>query len=69
MLSLKVLGPIFQNLFFCFIWRIITPKMQIWNFIWNGQAIWMYKAILYIVAAYTLLCKLNYGNHNQTRFH
>ena len=29
----------------------------------------MYEAILYIAVAYILLCKLNYGNHNQTRFH
>ena len=42
-------GPIFQNL--VFFWRIITPKMQIWNFGWNSQAIWMYKAYLYIAVA------------------
>ena len=29
----------------------------------------MYKAILYIAVAYILLCKLNYGYHNQARFH
>ena len=30
--------------------------MSIWNFAWNGKAIWMYKTIL--------LWKLNYGYHN-----
>ena len=29
----------------------------------------MYEAILYIAAAYILLCKLNYGYHNQAHFH
>ena len=43
--------------------------MQIWNFGWNGQAIWMYKATLYIAVAYIFLCKLNYGYHNQAHFH
>ena len=42
--------------------------MWISNFSWNGQAVWMYEAILYISVAYILLCKLNYGYHNQTRF-
>ena len=43
--------------------------MEISNFSWNGHAVWMYKAILYIPVAYILLSKLNYGYHNQTRFH
>ena len=29
----------------------------------------MYEADLYIAAAYILLCKLNYGYHNQAHFH
>ena len=29
----------------------------------------MYEADLYIAVAYTLLCKLNYGYHNQAQFH
>ena len=32
--------------------------MLISNFSWNGQAVWMYKAILYIAATYILLCKI-----------
>ena len=43
--------------------------MQISNFSWNGPGIWMYEAILYIAVAYILLYKLNYGYHNQSRFH
>ena len=39
--KLKVHGPIFQNLVFYFIWSIITPKMWISNFRWNGQAVWI----------------------------
>ena len=66
---LKVQGPILQNLVFFFIWRVITLNMQILNFGWNGQAVWIYKAILYIAAAYILLCKLNYDNHNQAHLH
>ena len=30
---------------------------------------WIYKIILYIVVAYILLWKLNYGYHNQAHFH
>ena len=33
--------------------------MWISNFSWNGEAVWMYEAILYITVAYILLCKLN----------
>ena len=54
--NLKMHGPIFHNLVFCFIWRIITPRMLIWNFGWNGQAVLMYEATLYIAVAYILLC-------------
>ena len=43
--------------------------MLISNFSWNRQAGWIYEAILYIAVAYILLCKLNYGYHNQARFH
>ena len=64
---LKVHGPIFQNIVFCFIWRIITPKVLIQNLSWNGQALWMYEAILRFAVAYILLCKLSY--HNQAHFH
>ena len=39
------------------------------NFIWNGQAVWIYKADLYTAVAYTLPCKLNHGYHNQAHFH
>ena len=35
----------------------------------NEQVIWIYKAILYIAVAYILLCKHNYGYHNQAGFH
>ena len=35
---------------------------------WNGQAVWKYETVLYIALAYIVLCKLNYGCHNQTRF-
>ena len=66
---LKVHGPIFQNLVSCFIWWISTLTIYIKNFTWNGQAVLMYEAILYIAVAYILLCKLNYGYHNQARFH
>ena len=59
----------FSSLVILFILRTITPKMQIQNFSWKGQSVWMYQAILYIAAAYILLCKLNYGYHNQARFH
>ena len=30
--------------------------MWISNFSWNGQALWMYEAILYIAVAYIFLC-------------
>ena len=40
--------------------------MYISNFSWDGQAVWMCEAILYIAVAYILLCKLNYDYHNQT---
>ena len=39
------------------------------NFGWNGQAIWMYVANLYITVVYILLCKLSYVYHNQAHFH
>ena len=29
----------------------------------------MYEVILCIAVTYILLCKLNYGYHNQSRFH
>ena len=37
----------------------------------NSQAVWIYKAILYVAVAYTyiLLCKFNYGYLNQACFH
>ena len=38
------------------------------NFNQNDQAIWMQKVILYVAVVFTLLCKLNYDHHNQTRF-
>ena len=41
--------------------------MYISNFSWKGHVVWMYEAILYSAVAYTLLCKLNYSYHNQTR--
>ena len=51
---LKMLGHSFQNLVFCFIWRIITPKMYIsLKFqLKQSQAVWVYEAILYIAVAY-----------------
>ena len=42
--------------------------MQIENFSWNAQAIWMYEAVLHIAVAYILLCKLYCGYHNQAGF-
>ena len=45
-----------------FIWRSITPKMYIWNFGWNGQAIWMYEANLYIAVARISLLALDKYN-------
>ena len=41
---LKVYRPIFQNLVCCFIW--------------NGQAVWMYGAILYFAVAYLTVLSL-----------
>ena len=38
--------------------------MQIQNFSWKGQTVWMYQAILYIAVAYVLLWKPNYDYHN-----
>ena len=55
----KVHCPIFQNLVFCFIWRIITPRLKIQNLSLNDQAVWMYEAILWFAVAYILLCKFN----------
>ena len=43
--------------------------MLIQNLSWNGQAIWMYEAVLWFAVAYSLLCKLDYGYHNQESFH
>ena len=57
-------GPLFQNLVFCFIWRIITPKIKIQNYGSNGQIIGMYEAILDIAVAYILLHKLKHSYHN-----
>ena len=53
-------GPIFHNLVFCSFEEssLQRCKSKIW--VWNGQAILMYEADLYIAVAYTLLCKLNY---------
>ena len=67
-LSLERYGPIFQNLVLWFILRTITPKMHIQNSSWKGQTVWMYQVVLYFAVAYILLCKPNYGYHNQTRF-
>ena len=50
--QLKVHGPTFQNLVFNFIWWNTTPMVLIQNYGWNGQAVWMYEAILYIAATY-----------------
>ena len=44
-------------------------KLQIQNLSLNSQAVWMNRAILWFAVAYILLCKLNYGYHNQARFH
>ena len=65
---LKVHGPIFQRLVFRFHLKNHHSKDE--SFCWNGQAVWMYEASLYIAVAYILLCyKLNYGYHNQAHFH
>ena len=37
--------------------------MQIQNFSWKGQTVWMYQAILYIAVSYVSLCKLNHDYH------
>ena len=31
---------------------------------WNGQAVWMYEAVMWFAVAYILLCTLDYGYHN-----
>ena len=43
--------------------------MQIKNFGWIDQVVWMKEAILLIAVAYIVLCKLNYAYHNQVWFH
>ena len=68
-LSLKVHGPIFQNSVLFHLKNHHSKSLNL-NLIWNGQAIWIYEAILYIAFAYILLCyKLNYGYHNQADCH
>ena len=60
---------IFFKIEFSFSFEESSLRIQIQNLGWNGQAVWMYEAILWFAVAYILLCKLNYGYHNQARFH
>ena len=43
---------------------IVAPEISIWNFRWIIKIVRIYKATLSAAVAFTLLCKLNYGNHN-----
>ena len=55
---LKVHSPIFQNLVFGFIWRLLLQRYQFK----------IVEANLYTAVVYILLCKLSYSYHYQAHF-
>ena len=67
---LKVHSPIFQNLDFWFHLKNHHSKDINWKFqLKSVKPFGCTTVILFIAVAYILLCKLNYGYHNQACFH